>query len=175
MSSRRQGLSGLDGQSHEYVHWVADHATGLRAIGAIHDTARGLAFGGCRMRPCASESDGLGVHITNEASVRRHLNRSSPAGTTVAVQGLGAVGSCLCELLHAAGARLYVADVNPVRVASMQSKFDAVPVQFDDLLSLHVDVFSSRANTWDQAMSSGLASAIDASAPSIAQLSTMTL
>jgi len=38
---------------------VADPAAGLRAFVAIHDTARGPAIGGCRMRPYADEREAL--------------------------------------------------------------------------------------------------------------------
>lgn len=239
MNTLQPSLFGLDGRPHECVHWVADQATGLRAIVAIHDTTRGPAFGGCRMRIYASEFDALadalrlsqgmslknaladlpfgggkavilapagefdrkalfrafgravegldgryitaedvgtttedmramrsvtahvsgiprkdafggdpspktalGVHIAIEESVRRHLNRPDLQGATVAVQGLGAVGAHLCELLHRSGAKLYVADVDPVRVASMQSRFAAIPAGVDEVLSLDADVLA---------------------------------
>src|SRR5579862_3908915 len=39
----------------EFVHVAQDPVTGLRACIAIHNTARGPAFGGCRMRSYESE------------------------------------------------------------------------------------------------------------------------
>ncbi|RZJ24282.1 MAG: Glu/Leu/Phe/Val dehydrogenase, partial [Haliea sp.] len=239
MSARQQGLFGLDGGSHECVHWVSDHATGLRAIIAIHNTARGPAFGGCRMRRYASEEEALsdalrlsqgmslknaladlpfgggkavimapagdfdrqalftafgravdglggryitaedvgtttddmktlrrvtahvsgiprtdafggdpspktalGVFVSIEEAVRRHLKRPGLAGTTVAVQGLGAVGAHLCGLLHQAGAQLLVADVNAARVLDMQARFGATPVPVEEVCALKVDVLA---------------------------------
>jgi len=44
---------------HEDVTFVADRASGLRAIIAIHDTALGPALGGCRIHPYATETDAL--------------------------------------------------------------------------------------------------------------------
>jgi hypothetical protein len=44
---------------HERVIFVADSATGLRTIIAIHDRTLGLAVGGCRVYPYASEDDAL--------------------------------------------------------------------------------------------------------------------
>lgn len=44
---------------HEAVMFYADDVTGLRAIVAIHSTARGPAFGGCRMRAYASDDEAL--------------------------------------------------------------------------------------------------------------------
>ncbi|MGQ8873291.1 Glu/Leu/Phe/Val dehydrogenase family protein [Paenibacillus sp. TSA_86.1] len=46
----------------------------------------------------------------------RHLGTADLQGISVAVQGLGKVGHALCRYLHAAGARLIVADVVPERV-----------------------------------------------------------
>ncbi len=43
-----------DFDAHEFVHFVADRASGLRAIVAVHDTTLGPACGGTRMWPYAS-------------------------------------------------------------------------------------------------------------------------
>jgi leucine dehydrogenase len=44
---------------HEQVVFASDRESGLRCIIAIHSTALGPAFGGCRMRPYASETEAL--------------------------------------------------------------------------------------------------------------------
>ncbi len=44
---------------HEQVVFCQDQQTGLKAIIAIHNTSRGVALGGCRMWPYASEEDAL--------------------------------------------------------------------------------------------------------------------
>jgi len=44
---------------HELVAFGQDAATGLRAIAAIHSSARGPAAGGCRMWPYATTTDAL--------------------------------------------------------------------------------------------------------------------
>ena len=46
-------------RGHEQVVHLADEATGLRAIVAIHSTALGPALGGTRWRPYASEDEAL--------------------------------------------------------------------------------------------------------------------
>ena len=46
-------------EAHESVHAFSDEKTGLKAIIAIHSTARGPAAGGCRMWNYASASDAL--------------------------------------------------------------------------------------------------------------------
>jgi leucine dehydrogenase len=46
-------------KGHESVHAFQDEKTGLKAIIAVHSTARGPAAGGCRMWPYASSDDAL--------------------------------------------------------------------------------------------------------------------
>ena len=81
-----------------------------------------------------------GVRVGIESAVRAHLGRPELAGLTVAVQGLGHVGMYLCEELYACGANLVVADINPARVSEAQSRFGAVGVSIDDILTQAVDV-----------------------------------
>ena len=45
--------------AHDHVVYHNDAASGLKAIIAIHNTARGPAVGGCRMWPYADELEGL--------------------------------------------------------------------------------------------------------------------
>jgi leucine dehydrogenase len=49
----------LEFDGHEQVVFACDPAVGLRAIVALHSTALGPAFGGCRMWAYASEADAL--------------------------------------------------------------------------------------------------------------------
>src|SRR5215472_14977061 len=46
-------------EDHEAVHAFADKESGLRAIIAIHSTARGPAAGGCRMYPYPDDQAAL--------------------------------------------------------------------------------------------------------------------
>ena len=46
-------------EAHEGVHAFSDEASGLKAIIAVHSTARGPAAGGCRMWPYASSEAAL--------------------------------------------------------------------------------------------------------------------
>ncbi|MGS0756741.1 Glu/Leu/Phe/Val dehydrogenase dimerization domain-containing protein, partial [Roseateles sp. GG27B] len=53
-------LFGLPDQApHERVLLAADPETGLKAILALHSTARGPAFGGCRLWTYANEQAAL--------------------------------------------------------------------------------------------------------------------
>jgi leucine dehydrogenase len=46
-------------EGHEAVHAFSDEKSGLKAIIAVHSTARGPAAGGCRMWPYASSAEAL--------------------------------------------------------------------------------------------------------------------
>jgi len=81
-----------------------------------------------------------GVRVGIESAVRARLGRPELAGLKVAVQGLGHVGMYLCEELFNAGANLVVADINPARVAEAQSRFGALGVSVDDILTQDVDI-----------------------------------
>ena len=233
-------LFGLPEQApHERVLLATDPATGLKAILAVHSTARGPAFGGCRLWHYESEAAALndalrlsqgmslknaladlpfgggkavilkpegafdrtalfaafgravqslggsyitaedvgtttadmrgmqaitsfvsgiprdgafggdpspktawGVFVSIQAGARLVLGRSSLEGVRVALQGLGAVGWHLAEFLHAAGARLVVADVDAVKVERAVAKFGAVAVSVADILAADVDVLA---------------------------------
>jgi leucine dehydrogenase len=49
----------VDFDNHEQVAFCNDPASGLKAIIAVHNTARGPAVGGCRMWPYRSEAEAL--------------------------------------------------------------------------------------------------------------------
>jgi leucine dehydrogenase len=67
----------------------------------------------------------IGVFLGIEAAIRVRLEKESCEGLTVAVQGVGHVGAHLCQLLHDAGAKLIVADVNR---ENLEMVTDAMPV-----------------------------------------------
>ncbi|PHS22536.1 MAG: amino acid dehydrogenase [Robiginitomaculum sp.] len=83
-----------------------------------------------------------GVFLGIRACVRRALDTDSFTGLTVAVQGLGKVGWRLCEDLHAAGARLIVADIMPETTARAARLFDAKIVDTDAIVGIKADVFA---------------------------------
>ncbi|UPK43769.1 Leu/Phe/Val dehydrogenase [Paenibacillus pabuli] len=62
-----------------------------------------------------AEMTAYGVY-TGIVTSLRHQGIDALQGISIAVQGLGKVGYALCRYLHAAGARLIVADVVPERV-----------------------------------------------------------
>lgn len=68
----------------------------------------------------------VGVFLGIQAAVKSRLDLDSVEGLTVAVQGVGHVGGHLCRLLHDAGAKLLVADVNR---DNLKLVGDAVPIK----------------------------------------------
>jgi leucine dehydrogenase len=77
-----------------------------------------------------------------EAAVEEQLGKDSLQGIRVAVQGVGHVGLHLCRLLHAAGAELYIADVNNDNLKMAQAELPATIVAPSELLFTDVDVLA---------------------------------
>src|SRR3546814_19896063 len=63
-------------------------------------------------------------------------------GLTVAVQGTGNVGADLCRRLAEAGARLVIADVNPVRRDRLAAVHGAEIVDVSKIASVDADIFA---------------------------------
>ena len=82
----------------------------------------------------------VGVLHGIRATALELLGTSSLEGVSVAVQGAGGVGSRLCALLVAEGARTMVADSDPARAASVTAATDAQSVAADEILSASVDI-----------------------------------
>jgi leucine dehydrogenase len=82
-----------------------------------------------------------GVFLCLEAAVRHRLGRDL-AGIHVAVKGLGNVGFALAGMLHRAGARLTVADIDAARVARAREAFGAAGAPVERIAALPADVFA---------------------------------
>ncbi|OYW82609.1 MAG: amino acid dehydrogenase [Asticcacaulis sp. 32-58-5] len=102
----------------------------------------GLASGAGGVGGDPSPFTARGVRVGIEAAVRTRLGRENLTGVRVAVQGLGGVGGHLCQELHERGARLIVADINPDRVALMQSRYQADIAAVDTILCQDADVIA---------------------------------
>ncbi len=64
------------------------------------------------------------------------------SGLTVAIQGCGNVGYNLAKLLHEAGARLIVTDVNAENLSRVVNEFGAETVAPHEIFSVRADVFA---------------------------------
>src|SRR5262249_48934199 len=84
----------------------------------------------------------LGVRRGIEACVKLRLGRASLEGIHVAVQGVGHVGYHLCRELHAAGATISVADVDPLKAERAQREFGASVVSLESIFEVECDVLA---------------------------------
>lgn len=83
-----------------------------------------------------------GVERGIQAAVQFKLGKKSLNGLHIAIQGLGHAGYNIAKLLHTAGAKLTVYDINPEAAYRCVSEFGATSVSsLDDLLQLACDVF----------------------------------
>lgn len=83
----------------------------------------------------------IGVVHGLRAVMERQFGRSDFDGVRVAIQGLGAVGWGVAERLHAAGARLIVADVRSDQVYEAVNQFGAEVADTTIIHAADVDVF----------------------------------
>src|SRR5688572_422151 len=82
----------------------------------------------------------LGVRRGIEACVKFKLGRSDLQSVHVAVQGVGHVGYQLCKELHSAGAKLTVADVDPLKAERAHREFGAQIVPLEGIFEVACDV-----------------------------------
>lgn len=83
-----------------------------------------------------------GVFRSIEASAKWRWGSASLQGKTVIVQGLGHVGYYLCKELHAAGARLVVADIRKDAVERVVREFGARATTDADVYGEKADIFA---------------------------------
>jgi len=119
--------SGVTEHDMEIVHGVTRYVAGIREkdVGGNPSpfTARGVWRG-------------------IEAAAKARLGRDSLKDVSVAILGVGAVGMALCQLLHDAGAKLVVADINEASVKEAVQRFGATAVSPEDCIGADVDIFS---------------------------------
>ena len=84
----------------------------------------------------------LGVRRGMEACVAKKLGKTSLAGVHVAIQGVGHVGYHLCKELHASGATITVADIDPLKAERAHREFGARPVPLESIFDVDCDVFA---------------------------------
>ncbi len=89
-----------------------------------------------------SPATAYGVFVGLQAAARRALGTPSLEGVRVGIQGLGAVGFGLAELLREAGARLTVADLRDSAVERAMRELDADPSDATRIHAADVDVYA---------------------------------
>lgn len=120
--------SGTSLEDMEVVRTVTKHVTGVKPEhGGSGDPSPFTA---------------LGVRRGIEACVKFVTGHDTLDGLTVAVQGVGHVGYHLCKELATLGAKITVADVDPLKSERAQREFGAHVVSLDDIFSVECEVFA---------------------------------
>lgn len=83
-----------------------------------------------------------GVYLGIRAALGWKCGDDNVAGRSVAVQGVGAVGSEVCRRLRKAGAKVFVTDQKEDRVRALENEIGVEAVANDEILSLDVDVLA---------------------------------
>jgi leucine dehydrogenase len=112
----------------------------MEIVRSVTKYVAGIAQKGVGGNPSPFTARGVWRGVEAAASAR--IGRASLEGLRVAILGVGAVGMALGQLLHDAGARLIVADVNEAAVDEAVKRFGAVAVSPGDCIAADVDVFS---------------------------------
>ena len=120
--------SGTSVEDMEILRTVTKHVTGVKSEHG----------GGGDPSPFTA----LGVRRGIEACAKHALGRDELEGIHIAVQGVGHVGFELCRELAALGARLTVADVDPLKAERAEREFGASVVSLDAIFGTECDVFS---------------------------------
>ena len=120
--------SGTGIEDMEVIRQVTEHVTGVKPEhGGSGDPSPFTA---------------LGVRRGIEACVKLVTGRDSLEDIEVAVQGIGHVGYHLSKELHGLGAKLIVADVDPLKSERAQREFGARVVSLDEIFSVECTVFA---------------------------------
>jgi leucine dehydrogenase len=127
-------------------HYITaeDSGTGLEDMEVIrtvtkHVTGVDVAHGGSGD---PSPFTALGVRRGVEACVKHRLGKDSLKGIHVAVQGVGHVGYHLCKELASAGAKISVADVDPLKAERAQREFGAKIETLEAIFDVDCDVLA---------------------------------
>jgi leucine dehydrogenase len=112
----------------DYVNMETEHVTGLP--GTSGDPSPVTAYG---------------VYRGIKAAAQAKFGSDDLAGRTVAVQGLGHVGSYLCRHLANDGASLIVTDIDPERVRAVVDETGAESVRPDAIYGVEADIYAPSA------------------------------
>lgn len=83
-----------------------------------------------------------GVFRGIQAAINEIYGSDDLKGKNVAIQGLGAVGRPLAELLHKSGAKLYVTTRDQIKIDKAVAELGAIAVGLDEIYGVECDVFS---------------------------------
>lgn len=119
---------GTDVNDMENIHLETGFVTGVHpAHGGSGDPAPFTAYGALQALM---------------AAIHRKFGHEEIGTVSIAVQGLGHIGMELVKLLRERGARLYVADLDPVRVQQAVTAYGCEAVRPDAIYDVAADVFA---------------------------------
>lgn len=119
---------GIDVNDMEFMFMETDYVVGLsKGHGGSGDPSPKTAYG---------------VYQGMLACVERKLKRKSLKGLTVAVQGLGHVGSQLVKLLVSQGVKVIVTDVDVAAVQRIKEQYSVQLVNPNEIYRVQCDIFS---------------------------------
>lgn len=135
---------GVDALSGRYItaEDVGVSVDDMRAVQQETNYVSGLPQDGDNAGGDPSPWTAIGVFLGMQAAVQKRLQTDSLNGLTVAVQGVGHVGAHLCKMLHEAGAKLVIADVNRDNLDAITSAMPADVVAPAGILYADADVIA---------------------------------
>lgn len=89
-----------------------------------------------------SDFTSYGTYVGIKAAVDFKFKQSHLNGLSIAVQGLGNVGMKLIDYLSKYDMKIYVNDVDDIKVRDCVSKYNTIPCLDSELYNLDVDIFS---------------------------------
>ena len=90
----------------------------------------------------ASPATAYGVFCGIKAALNFRNGKYDPSQCSVAVQGVGSVGSRLCQYLVEDGVKVFASDIDKHAIQNVVNRFGVTPVEADEIYALDVDVFS---------------------------------
>ncbi|OGM32004.1 hypothetical protein A2803_02850 [Candidatus Woesebacteria bacterium RIFCSPHIGHO2_01_FULL_44_21] len=85
----------------------------------------------------------LSTFYAMKAAIKRVFGESNMRGKSVAIKGVGKVGSELARLVYKSGAKVYISDIDPQATAFTKRMVpDAQVVEVEDINNFKVDIYS---------------------------------
>ncbi len=134
----------VDGLGGRYItaEDVGTSVENMRSVAKFTDYVSGIPKDDGYRGGDPSPVTALGVFEGMKAAIGHRFRTADLRDMRVAVQGIGHVGYHLCNLLHEAGAKLIVSDINTANTDRAVEAFSATPVPIEDVLKADADVLA---------------------------------
>jgi len=112
----------------EYIHMETEFVTGLPpSQGGGGDPSLLTAYG---------------AYLGMKGTAKKVFGSDSLSDKSVAVQGVGHVGSHLVEHLAKEGAKVFISDISEKKVAEVAKHTGAIPVNMNEIYDIDVDIYA---------------------------------